>query len=84
MNVLSAPGADMPPYQRLLGDAMEGISELFTRQDIIDAQWRVVDAVLDDATPLYTYEPGTWGPGEVEKLMANDGPWRDPKPAGNG
>jgi len=78
------PGADMPPYQRLLGDAMDGISELFTRQDIIDAQWRVVDAVLDDATPLYTYEPGTWGPSEVEKLMAEDGPWRDPKPAGNG
>ncbi len=82
--VTRQPSADMPPYQRLLGDAMDGISELFTRQDIIDAQWRVVDAVLDDATPLYIYQPGTWGPSEVEKLMAEDGPWRDPKPAGNG
>jgi glucose-6-phosphate 1-dehydrogenase len=32
-----------PPYQRLLGDAMRGDGELFGRQDIVDAQWRIVE-----------------------------------------
>ena len=30
----------MPPYQRLLGDAMHGIGDLFGRQDIVDAMAR--------------------------------------------
>jgi glucose-6-phosphate 1-dehydrogenase len=76
------PGADMPPYQRLLGDAMHGISELFTREDIVDAEWRIVNNVLGDATPVYRYAPGTWGPEENEQLLGNDGPWHNPAPAG--
>jgi glucose-6-phosphate 1-dehydrogenase len=34
---------EMPPYQRLLGDAFAGNEDLFARQDFVDAQWRVVD-----------------------------------------
>jgi glucose-6-phosphate 1-dehydrogenase len=74
------PGSDLPPYQRLLGDAMRGVRDLFTRQDLVDAQWRIVDPVLDNVTPLYIYERGTWGPEEAAELIGNDGPWRDPKP----
>jgi glucose-6-phosphate 1-dehydrogenase len=68
----------MPPYERLLGDAMRGIHELFTRQDEIEAQWRVAEPILNNATPLYQYEPNTWGPGEANELIGADGPWRDP------
>jgi glucose-6-phosphate 1-dehydrogenase len=68
-----------PPYQRLLGDAMHGNGDLFGREDIVDAQWRVVQDILDDATPLYTYEPGSWGPDESIPLIGADGPWRDPQ-----
>ncbi|HEY1944883.1 MAG TPA: glucose-6-phosphate dehydrogenase, partial [Roseiarcus sp.] len=75
------PAADRPPYQRLLGDAMRGIDELFTRQDLIDAQWRIVDAVLDDATPLYSYERGAWGPEEAAQLIGAAGPWHNPRAA---
>ncbi|HXA23899.1 MAG TPA: glucose-6-phosphate dehydrogenase [Acetobacteraceae bacterium] len=71
----------LPPYQRLLGDAVHGVGELFGRDDIVDAQWRVVDPILDDATPVYPYEPGTWGPTEAEALIGADGPWRNPQPA---
>jgi glucose-6-phosphate 1-dehydrogenase len=74
------PGSDMPPYQRLLGDAMRGVRDLFTRQDLVDAQWRIVDPVLGNVTPLYTYERRTWGPDEAAELIGTDGPWRDPKP----
>lgn len=77
------PAADMPPYQRLLGDAMEGNSELFTREDIVDAEWRIVNDILGDVTPLYSYEPGSWGPNEAVELVGNDGPWVNPKPAGD-
>jgi glucose-6-phosphate 1-dehydrogenase len=71
----------MPPYQRLLGDAMRGLGELFGRDDIVDAQWRIVEPVLDDTTPVYPYEPGTWGPVEAQALIGPDGPWHNPNPA---
>ena len=68
-----------PPYQRLLGDAMHGIGDLFGREDIVDAQWRIVQPILDDVTPLYTYASGSWGPDEAAQLIGGDGPWRDPR-----
>jgi glucose-6-phosphate 1-dehydrogenase len=55
---------DVPPYRRLIGDAAIGDQELFTRQDAVEAAWRVVDPILDDASPTYDYEPGTWGPDQ--------------------
>jgi glucose-6-phosphate 1-dehydrogenase len=67
-----------PPYQRLLGDAMRGVSELFGRDDIVDAQWRIVEPILGNVTPVYPYAPGTWGPSEAEALIGGDGPWRNP------
>jgi glucose-6-phosphate 1-dehydrogenase len=72
---------DMPPYQRLLGDAMHGIGDLFARQDFVEAQWRIVDPILDDITPLYSYDPGSWGPEEAVQLIGSDGPWLNPAPA---
>ena len=70
----------MPPYQRLLGDAMHGIGDLFGRQDIVDAQWRIVDPVLDEVALPITYEQGSWGPEEANELIGPDGPWHNPKP----
>jgi glucose-6-phosphate 1-dehydrogenase len=70
---------ELPPYQRLLGDAFKGDNELFAREDFIDAQWRIVDPILDNVAPLYPYEPRTWGPAEVDRLIASDGPWINPK-----
>jgi glucose-6-phosphate 1-dehydrogenase len=68
-----------PPYERLLGAAMHGDTELFARQDMVEAEWRVVDAVLgEDTTPLYEYDPGTWGPAEADELIAPDGGWSEP------
>jgi glucose-6-phosphate 1-dehydrogenase len=69
---------DMPPYERLLGDASRGNSELFSRQDVVEAQWRIVDPILGNVTPFYSYLPGTWGPEEANQLIGNDGPWIDP------
>ena len=70
---------EMPPYERLLGDAMHGNSELFARKDLVLAQWRIVEPVLDNATPFYSYEPGTWGPNEANRLIGVDAAWIDPQ-----
>ena len=71
--------ADEPPYQRLLGDAMRGIGELFTREDLVEAQWRVVQPILGNVTPVYSYDAGTWGPDEAMQLIGSDGPWINPR-----
>jgi glucose-6-phosphate 1-dehydrogenase len=70
-----------PPYQRLLGDAMRGDSELFGREDVVDAQWRIVEPVLVDPPPCHEYEPGGWGPEAADALIGPDGPWRNPAPS---
>ncbi len=70
---------DMLPYERLLGDALCGDASLFARQDAIEAQWRVVNPVLDLAAPPYPYEPGRWGPAEADRLVAAiAGGWQRP------
>jgi glucose-6-phosphate 1-dehydrogenase len=71
-------GDVMEPYERLLTDAMDGDAELFSRQDIVETSWRIVDPVLDDATPLFHYAQGSWGPDEAESLIEGDGGWHEP------
>lgn len=65
-------------YERLLGDALRDDPSLFGRQDSVEAQWRAVNSVLDGVVPLNMYEPGTWGPVEAARLIADDGGWFDP------
>ena len=72
--------AFIPPYQRLLDDAMHGVGDLFGRQDIVDTQWRIVETVLYEVAPPVTYAQGSWGPEEANQLIGLDGPWHNPKP----
>ena len=57
-------------YERLLHDALLGDRTLFTRGDGIDRAWEIVENVLEDPGPLETYEPGSWGPGAADALIA--------------
>ena len=34
-------------YERLILDAMRGDATLFTRNDEVEAQWRIIDPILD-------------------------------------
>jgi glucose-6-phosphate 1-dehydrogenase len=70
--------AEMGAYEELLFDALQGNSARFSRQDYVEEAWRIVDPVLGDAVPVYEYEPGTWGPSEVNTLVAPEGGWFDP------
>ena len=72
---------DMDAYERLLGAAMAGDNSLFAREDYVEEAWRIVDPVLKAGTPVYEYEPGTWGPKEVDARVAPPDGWQDPKVA---
>jgi glucose-6-phosphate 1-dehydrogenase len=72
---------EMDPYERLLGAAAKGDPTLFAREDAVEQSWRIVGPVLGNVTPLYQYEPDTWGPSEVDRLLMPEGGWHDPKPA---
>ena len=69
---------EMDAYERLLGDAMAGDASLFAREDYVEEAWRIVDPVLKAGTPVYEYEPGSWGPGEVDQKVSPPGGWQNP------
>ncbi len=81
------PGEDPEPYERLLGDAIAGRHDLFTRQDAIEETWRVVQPLLDEPGPVHPYKPGTWGPEEAKKLTRGvaqgSEPWLPEPPGGD-
>jgi glucose-6-phosphate 1-dehydrogenase len=72
------PASEVDAYERVLGDAMAGDATLFARQDYVEEAWRIVDPVLKAGTPVYTYDPNTWGPNEVADHVAPEGGWKNP------
>jgi glucose-6-phosphate 1-dehydrogenase len=73
------PGAnEADAYERVLTDAMAGDRTLFAREDYVEEAWRIVDPVLKQGTPIHEYEPGKWGPAEVDAAVAPPGGWQNP------
>ena len=68
-------------YERLILDAMRGDATLFTRNDEVDAQWRIIDPILeewhslDGDGPLESYTSGSAGPAAADGLLG-DRQWR--------
>jgi glucose-6-phosphate 1-dehydrogenase len=69
---------EMDAYERVLRDAMAGDATLFAREDYVEEAWRIVDPVLKASTPVYDYEPGTWGPAQVEQKIVPPYGWHNP------
>ncbi|MGV1786904.1 MULTISPECIES: glucose-6-phosphate dehydrogenase [Agrobacterium] len=69
---------DMAPYERLIGDAMAGERQLFTRKDAAELAWKIVEPILDDPAVPPRYAVGSWGPVEMESF-APPGGWVDPE-----
>jgi glucose-6-phosphate 1-dehydrogenase len=72
------PSDVMAPYERLLGDAMQGDLTLFTREDAVEAAWRVVDPVLSNPPPLHEYDQNSWGPSEADADIRPPAGWYNP------
>src|SRR5277367_4618897 len=73
-------GEEMDAYERVLGDAMAGDATLFAREDYVEEAWRIVDPLLKKGTPVYPYEPKSWGPSEIDQVMPLGG-WKNPNVA---
>ena len=69
-----------PAVRKIVGDAIRGDPSLFTRDDSVEAAWRVVDPILHNSMPVQEYEPGTWGPASADHLVSNGEDWHGPAP----
>jgi glucose-6-phosphate 1-dehydrogenase len=70
---------EVDAYERLLGDAMYGDGMLFVREDALEAAWAIVEPILDSVGALHSYEPGSWGPHEADRLTTDVGGWHNPE-----
>jgi glucose-6-phosphate 1-dehydrogenase len=73
------PGGRLGDYARLIGDAMAGDATLFARQDVVEAAWAIIDPVIHGPSPMFEYDPGSWGPPQADRLVADMGGWNTPK-----
>jgi glucose-6-phosphate 1-dehydrogenase len=79
----SAFGEQAPEaYERLLLDCILGDATLFTREDEVEASWKLMDPILQgwkEHPKVSPYESGSWGPSDSDELLARDGrTWRRP------
>ena len=67
-------------YERLLLDAMRGDATLFTRNDEVEAQWRICDPIVrfweERPEPLPRYPAGSQGPAEAAWILLPGHEWR--------
>jgi glucose-6-phosphate 1-dehydrogenase len=67
-------------YERLVLDAMRGDATLFTRNDEVEAQWRICDPIVHTWSqmpgPLPQYPAGSQGPPEANMLLLDGDHWR--------
>jgi len=71
LSLSSLPGANpLPPYVRLIHDALIGDRSLYTRPDGLAAVWKVASPLLAHPPRVAPYAPGSWGPAQARKLIA--------------
>jgi glucose-6-phosphate 1-dehydrogenase len=67
-------------YERLILDAMRGDATLFTRDDEVEAQWRICDPIVKAwegrTEPLPQYPAGSGGPPEADSVLRDGQRWR--------
>ena len=70
-------------YETLLLDALLDDATLYTRQDMVEASWAVVEPIQniwrDESVDFPNYAAGTWGPAAADAMLARRGhTWRKP------
>jgi glucose-6-phosphate 1-dehydrogenase len=67
-------------YERLIMDAMRGDATLFTRNDEVEAQWQIIEPVLEtwgEGKPaLAEYAAGSQGPEDGDEILCEADRWR--------
>ena len=78
LSAMDDAAGDKEPYERLIGDAMNGNEQLFTREDASEIAWRIVGPVLNDKSQPAIYEPLSWGPADAMANFAPPNGWVNP------
>ena len=70
-------------YETLLLDAIQGDATLYTRQDMVEASWNVVEPIQnvwrETNFGFPNYPAGSWGPEAADEMLARRGHvWRKP------
>ncbi|MEV7339535.1 glucose-6-phosphate dehydrogenase [Streptomyces sp. NPDC093544] len=68
-------GKPPEPYERLLNDALTGDRSLFTREDVVEETWRVIQPLVDHPPVPVPYERGSWGPAQAPRRTSWQLPW---------
>jgi glucose-6-phosphate 1-dehydrogenase len=67
-------------YERLIMDAMRGDATLFTRNDEVEAQWKIIEPILEtwaEGRPeIAEYPAGSQGPEAAEHILCDGNRWR--------
>jgi glucose-6-phosphate 1-dehydrogenase len=71
-------GKPPEPYERLLHDALAGDRSLFSREDVVEETWRVLQPLLDKPPTPFPYASGSWGPQEADRIVRGHGGWALP------
>ncbi len=71
-------GEGATPYEVLLHAALIGDSTHFTREDSVEACWRIVQPLLDQPPAVLPYAKGSWGPRQADQLTSGFGGWHGP------
>jgi glucose-6-phosphate 1-dehydrogenase len=71
-------GRPPEPYERLLHDALIGDYSLFTREDVIEETWRVLEPLISQPPTLLPYPTGSWGPSQADDLLQGHPSWQIP------
>jgi glucose-6-phosphate 1-dehydrogenase len=61
---------ELEGYERLILDAMLGDQSLFTSASQVERLWEISAPLLEHPPAVEPYEPGSWGPPSIAKLIA--------------
>ena len=72
-------GGEAPtPYEVLLHAAMIGQMARFSKQDVVEENWRILQPLVETPPPVQPYEAASWGPAAAAELTADFGGWHGP------
>jgi glucose-6-phosphate 1-dehydrogenase len=69
--------SEVGAYERILRDAMAGDPTLFARQHHVEEAWRIIDPIVNLDARVREYEPGTWGPVDLDKQVVPPAGWEN-------
>lgn len=73
------PGETFDAYEKLIQDAFAGKRTSFNDSQEVQAEWKLIDPLLENRSPIRFYKSGTWGPKESFELIEKDGRhWVEP------